>query len=47
MPTYWDAFLNDYGQELHDLTMRQILEKFWRYCQRVNEIPAEIIDEEI
>jgi len=29
----WDAFLEDYGNEIHDWTPRQLLEIFWHYCQ--------------
>ena len=29
----WDAFLEDYGNEIHDRTLRQLLEIFWHYCQ--------------
>ena len=29
----WDAFLEDYGNEIHDWAPRQLLEIFWYYCQ--------------
>lgn len=36
MPTLWDAFLEDYDQEIWDWSLRQTLEAFWHYCQNGN-----------
>lgn len=33
MPPLWDAFLEDYGNEVFDWTLRFTLEAFWHYCQ--------------
>ena len=33
MPTLWDAFLEDYANEIFDWTLRFTLEVFWHYCQ--------------
>ena len=34
MATYWDAFLNEYGKALFSLSLKQILELFWTYCNQ-------------
>jgi len=33
MPTLWEAFLEDYADEIFDWSLRLTLEIFWRYCQ--------------
>ncbi len=39
----WDAFLDDYGNEIHDWTPRQLLEIFWHFCQDGNKSVAEFL----
>ena len=29
----WDAFIEDYGNEIHGWSLRTILRLFWHYCQ--------------
>ena len=29
----WDAFLEDYGNEIFNWSIRRTLELFWHYCQ--------------
>ena len=33
MAELWNAFIEDYGNEIHDWTLRLILELFWYYCE--------------
>jgi hypothetical protein len=33
MPHLWDAFLEDYYEEIWDWSLRLTLEIFWHYCQ--------------
>ena len=33
MPELWNAFLEDYADEVFDWPLRLILELFWHYCQ--------------
>lgn len=33
MPELWDAFIQDYGNEIFDWPLRRILKLFWYYCQ--------------
>ena len=32
MGNYWDMFIDKYGKYLADISLRSILELFWRYC---------------
>lgn len=36
----WDAFLEDYGNEIHDWSPRVMLELFWEFCQDGNKAVA-------
>lgn len=38
----WDAFLEDYNQEIWDWTLRETLETFWHYCQGGNKSVHEL-----
>ena len=33
MPTIWDAFLEDYKEQIPDWSIRYLLEAFWHYNQ--------------
>jgi len=33
MPELWDAFIQDYANEIHDWSLRKTLKLFWHYCQ--------------
>ena len=33
----WDAFLEDFNQEVWDWSLRQTLEAFWNYCDDGNK----------
>ena len=33
MVPLWDAFLEDFGKEIWDWTLREILKAFWYYCE--------------
>lgn len=37
----WDAFLEDYGNEIHDWSPRLMLELFWEFCQDGNKSVTE------
>jgi len=41
MLTLWDAFLENYNQEIRDWTLRETLEAFWHYCQGRNKSVCE------
>ena len=37
----WNAFLEDYGNEIHDWSPRLMLELFWEFCQDGNRAVAD------
>ena len=39
----WDAFLEDYGNEVFDWSLRFTLEAFWHYCQDGSRAVAKFI----
>lgn len=39
----WDAFLEDYGDEVFDWSLRLILELFWEYSQDGSKAVAEFL----
>lgn len=40
MVELWDAFLEDYANEVFDWSLRLTLETFWHYCQDGSEAVA-------
>lgn len=34
MNTYWDEFLIEYKDKIIDMSLRQILEEFWYFCNK-------------
>jgi len=45
MPTLWDAFLEDYANEVFNWSLRWTLEIFWHYCQDGKTSVKEYMDE--
>lgn len=43
MATLWDAFLEDYKDEIIDWPLRFTLETFWYYCQDGDRKVAEFL----
>jgi hypothetical protein len=41
MAEIWNAFLEDYRDEVFDWSLRLTLEVFWEYCQDGNKAVAE------
>ncbi len=41
MALLWNAFLEDFDQEIWDWTLRETLEAFWYYCENGPEAVAE------
>ena len=41
MALLWNAFLEDFGEEIWDWTLRETLEAFWYYCENGPEAVAE------
>ena len=41
MPTLWEAFLEDYANEIFNWSLRYTLEVFWHYCQDGSRAVAE------
>ena len=41
MALLWNAFLEDFNQEIWDWTLREILEAFWYYCENGPEAVTE------
>jgi hypothetical protein len=44
MATLWDAFLEDYANELWDWTPRFMLEAFWHYCNDGNKAVNKLLE---
>lgn len=43
MATLWDAFLEDYANEIFNWSLRYTLEIFWYYCQDGNKAVAKFL----
>jgi len=43
MPTLWEAFLEDYANEIFDWPLRFTLEAFWHYCQNGRRAVQELL----
>ena len=39
----WNAFLEDYANEIFNWSLRQTLEIFWHYCQDGNKAVYEFL----
>ncbi len=37
MRTYWDAFIEDYGEKMSKITTVKLLEAFWLYSNNKHE----------
>jgi len=42
----WDAFLEDYKDEIFDWSPRQLLEIFWHYCQDGSKAVYEFLNKD-
>ncbi|MCK5639851.1 MAG: hypothetical protein KAJ19_03610 [Gammaproteobacteria bacterium] len=44
MRTVWDAFLEDYAEEIFNWPIRVTLEAFWHYCRDGNKGVTAFLD---
>ncbi len=42
--TLWDAFIEDYADEIHGWSLRLTLEIFWHFCQDGTRAVKEFLD---
>ena len=47
MMELWDAFIEDYGNEIHGWSTRLLLEIFWHYCQDGNRAVKSFLDKQL